>query len=1285
MIAFLPAPSAVSEGQLDRDNPWPGLASYDETSQLFFSGRTAEADELLRRILDEPLTVLFGKSGLGKTSLLHAGLFPRLRALDLLPVLVRLHVRQTSEPFADQVRVRLIDELRDHGIEHAGTTADETLWEYLHGAGQEFWSRQNRLVRPVFVFDQFEELFTLGRAVPARVEAFREDLADLAENRIPAALVRRHESDGTSGTTLNTRAMPYKIVIALREDFLADLEGWRAVMPSLRRNRMRLLPMRSDQALEAVCNERTRHLVSEPLARTIVAFLSACGSSDPSESESAGATSAVEPALLSLFCRGINEQRTRDRKAAFDAELLEGAKGTLVKDFYTTSLADQPERVRRFIEEDLVTESGYRNSYSLGDAVSRGLIRASEVDVLVNRHLLRREHHLGADRVELTHDLLTQAIVEARDERRRCEQVNRDRWQRLKFGSLAAVCALVAIVFAALAARASSARRASDSAHRASEHARAEAEQQRQVVAIERDNARHARDEAERARIDATNALVLQERALAEAQTQAEIARDARDDADAESRRSRSRALAAHAEAIMQTDPELAIALGLEGMEQARTAEARSVLIDAARYAWPYADLHQTDLGGVPRALALNADGTRLVVLAGSGAISLWDVTRRRPAKIWLAGTPGSAGDAPRDPAAAVVFSPDQRLIAVGRRNSVGLIDAECSGLETPLDQFSGDTVADRLLVFSPDGRWLGSSQADARVVRLVDLRNRHVPPAVIRANHNIGAFAVLRDGKAIVTVGSVRGKPLSALKLTEREGAWVETEFPLSSCVRPVSVSPGAAYVSATWITSACIFTLDGQTVAAAKTADRITNDIVWSTGGGAFVELLAAPRGVFDVVVGRRDRTSRFESRIKGAHPMGEVPEKSRLVSVSERGTRVALIDRDEHKLVRVYSVAGYKPFMSRFENAFAVSPDGAWIALARPEVEGRTTAIDVIPLEQAFTPDQLSSVSARISINQLPHALYATARSVVAVLPRPPLTAVFDAETAEPQFAPVAGIGEPAGAAGELLLFQPLGGQPARVLRTSDGSPLASWEPASAAEDVAVRLSNARRAVAVFRRSRSVTGSMSATLYSLRGEKLVLAGQVTNLPGALRDELRVADNARSVSYGGMEWRIATDGAVTQAATTAGRRTVPLSSPQGGFVVHPDVNARGDVSGSRIVRRTDGSVITVARNFQFSDDDRWLAVWDDALQVFDLSRGEPIFRFAERVQEVSFAGQKVLHVRLADRTTTLIPLEWPLMERFLRWLTSRSLTPREECVYGLREKACWNDLSVRTHKATH
>ena len=61
--------------------------------------------------------------------------------------------------------------------------------------------------------------------VPAEVAAFREDLADLVENRIPTGVAHRLENDPASELGLDLQAMPYKVVVALREDFLADLEG----------------------------------------------------------------------------------------------------------------------------------------------------------------------------------------------------------------------------------------------------------------------------------------------------------------------------------------------------------------------------------------------------------------------------------------------------------------------------------------------------------------------------------------------------------------------------------------------------------------------------------------------------------------------------------------------------------------------------------------------------------------------------------------------------------------------------------------------------------------------------------------------------------------------------------------------------------------------------------------------------------------------------------------------------------------------------------------------------
>src|SRR4051812_20672640 len=63
----------------DLEHPWVGLESFSEESQGYFFGRDAEIDELHLRTRSNPLLVVYGRSGLGKTSILTAGLIPLLR------------------------------------------------------------------------------------------------------------------------------------------------------------------------------------------------------------------------------------------------------------------------------------------------------------------------------------------------------------------------------------------------------------------------------------------------------------------------------------------------------------------------------------------------------------------------------------------------------------------------------------------------------------------------------------------------------------------------------------------------------------------------------------------------------------------------------------------------------------------------------------------------------------------------------------------------------------------------------------------------------------------------------------------------------------------------------------------------------------------------------------------------------------------------------------------------------------------------------------------------------
>jgi hypothetical protein len=174
---------------LDAANPWPGLAAYDETATEFFKGRAVEAAELLQLVQQAPLTVLYGKSGLGKSSLLQAGLFPLLRSQHFLPVYLLLDFSdRTKEPSIEQIARRLTEELDRAGAECRPRADGETLWEHLHREDLEIWSRDNFLLTPVLVFDQFEELFSRGGSNTTRMQEFIDHLTELIENRIPAEL-----------------------------------------------------------------------------------------------------------------------------------------------------------------------------------------------------------------------------------------------------------------------------------------------------------------------------------------------------------------------------------------------------------------------------------------------------------------------------------------------------------------------------------------------------------------------------------------------------------------------------------------------------------------------------------------------------------------------------------------------------------------------------------------------------------------------------------------------------------------------------------------------------------------------------------------------------------------------------------------------------------------------------------------------------------------------------------------------------------------------------------------
>lgn len=714
------AAEPACSGGLRPGNPWPGLAAYDEASRDYFHGREDDATALLRLIRVAPLAVLYGKSGLGKSSLLQAGVFPCLRDAHYLPVYVRVDFSDRAPcPPLEQVARRLEEEIARARAECPTREPGEALWHFLHRRDLEIWSADNFLLTPVLVLDQFEELFSRSGSDRERIQAVFDGLADLIENRIPTTLADALGDSATrAGLDINTQ--PYRIVLSFREDFLPEIEGWKDKVPSLLRNRLRLLPMSREQAIAAT--ERAGAAVlAEGVAARIVDLVA------PGEKAGGVGSPDVEPVLLSLCCTRLNGQRAPDGR--IDADLVASAGSDILRGFLVEALAGMPARVAEFIETQLIQGNLYRGSYPRDAALAEGLLTGEELATLTDRHhLLRIDQADGVSRIELIHDRLVGVVRQARDARRARER-ERKMWRAWRRGAAVGVAILAGLVGWSL--------------HTADELSSAKgqlASTARVLDSTKDELTRTTEDLSARARRQAAQATALL--LAAESQSmfsgaQAEggdrallqvLAADGIADGKAIVRGRLLNGWLRHRERKLMAMDDTVAALAF-------TADGAGIVASGPDHVLRIRDA----LTGQPTgaafaghgewvwAVALSADGSRLVSGSEDQSLRLWDVASGR--ELMRARHPAGV--------VAVAIAPDgRRLASASRDGRLRLWDA---GTGKPLASRGGPGASVAALAFDPSGRYLAAAGGDGSL-RLLDAR---------KGGDASQAFATQRGGKA--------------------------------------------------------------------------------------------------------------------------------------------------------------------------------------------------------------------------------------------------------------------------------------------------------------------------------------------------------------------------------------------------------------------------------------------------------------------------------------------------------------------------------------------------------